>query len=473
MKELENLLDTAVRRVSIKLRKMKYDVAPAVYGLVSLKQLSRFYASYAISTRHPLGLEFKHSSIGGSHFLGKCRVAESVLYKSDVRGDELKKRGDIFRHNDFEIALSSDETIEINGSLLVKALVHNFSHDPESPALFFIRDTAAAHYSNIHGSPCDGCFLEPFATVDLTTARNCIIGAFSYVQTGEIGQLAVKPGTIWIKSRGSFEFIYRHEGKKLKKYISFTPGEKPRGVLMDTAETTRDDLGGIFDRIHVKHPVRVPQNSSLDRYAAVSPETVIGQNVLVSQRALLKNAQMGRGANAQENCCIINSCLEGENVTAHGAKIIDAKLGRRVFVGFNSLLRGLPENKLVVGKSAIIMPHTIIDAAEPLAVPAGHLVWGIIKNRRDMETNTMPLDKLAAVKGRMKKGRLSFEGSGAAFVSAFKDRIHHILEANGAFFDGVKNRGHAQKNRDIAVSTLQPYSCGRLKGIYPTITVKP
>ena len=34
--------------------------------------------------------------------------------------------------------------------------------------------------------------------------------------------------------------------------------------------------------------------------------------------------------------------VEGNNVTAHGAKIIEADLGKNVFVGFNSFLQGRP-----------------------------------------------------------------------------------------------------------------------------------
>jgi len=66
----------------------------------------------------------------------------------------------------------------------------------------------------------------------------------------------------------------------------------------------------------------------------IEPKTHIGESVLVAQRAFLQNAWMGVGANAQENCCIINSRLEGFNVTAHGAKIIYTDLGQNIFVGF-------------------------------------------------------------------------------------------------------------------------------------------
>lgn len=66
-----------------------------------------------------------------------------------------------------------------------------------------------------------------------------------------------------------------------------------------------------------------------------------------------------------------------------------------------------------------------------------------------------------------------FEGRGATFISAFKDRIEHILETNGAFFDGTKNKGHAQHNQKISFNTIQPYPDGKLEGLYPTIVISP
>mgnify|MGYP000979424741 CR=1 FL=1 len=104
------------------------------------------------------------------------------------------------------------EIVDIKDSLLVKTLVHNYSHDPETPEVFFIRDTLAMDYANIHGAPTEGAILEPFATVDLTTMHDCVIGAYSYIQAGEINHLNIAPGTIWVNSPGNFNFYYRQQG---------------------------------------------------------------------------------------------------------------------------------------------------------------------------------------------------------------------------------------------------------------------
>lgn len=473
MKELERLFDRIVQRVNINLRELGFDVKPYVWTLIPPGQMSKFYAFYGITPDHPLNLEFNHCGLAGSYFLGQIRVTNSLLYKSDIRGDELKKKGDIFPFNNFEIKVSKDEEIEIEDSALIKTLVHNFSHDPETPEKFFIRDTLSTHYANIHGSPSDGCFLGPFATVDLTTMHDCVIGAFSYIQAGEISHMNIDPGTVWVRSPGQFNFLYRYPIEKLKQYIYFTAGILPQGILIDFMEERKEDFQRIFEVVNIEHEVDVPGSASLDRYAVTIPTTRIGENVLVSQRAYLQNSSLGKGANAQENCFIINANLEGNNVTAHGAKIIEADLGTEVFVGFNSFLRGRPDCRLTIGKKCIIMPHTIIDLKEPLKIPEQHLVWGLITCKEDLEAHSMSIDTLSKVEDRVTQGNMFFEGSGAKFVSAFQGRIHHILEANGAFFNGHENQGHAQRNQKISFNTIQPYPKGDMKGLYPNMIIQP
>jgi carbonic anhydrase/acetyltransferase-like protein (isoleucine patch superfamily) len=399
----------------------------------------------------------------------------SLLYKCDVRGDELKRKGDTFKFKNFTIPILQDEEILIDDSALVKTLVHNYSHDPETPERFTIQDTISTHYANIHGSPSDGCFLGPFSTVDLTTMRDSVIGTFSYVQAGEISHLNVEPGTVWVNSPHSFNFLYRFPLEKLKKYIHFEAGKQPEGILMDFVESRKQDFQRVFDVVNINPPANIPASASLDRYAVVNPVVEIGENVLVSQRAYLENSVLGKGANAQENCFIINSWLEGNNVTAHGAKIIEADMGADVFVGFNSFLRGKPDSRLTIGSECIVMPHTIIDITAPLTVPPGHLVWGLIQNKDDLETNSMLISELAAIETSFSKGSMFFEGNGSDFVSAFKGRIHHILEVNGAFFNKKDStgQGHAQRNQNMSFNTIQPYPRGEHEGLFPTIVIQP
>jgi len=472
MKELKALFERIAQRTNINLRELNFDVTPFVKNLVPLQQMVKFYAFYGITPNHPLDFQFRHSSLAGSYFLGKCRTANSILYKTDIRGDELKHRGDVFSYDQFKIPLSNDEGFDIEDSYLIKTLVHNYSHDPETPERFFIKDTISTHYANIHGSPSDGSFLGPFATVDLTTMQDCVIGTFSYVQTGEITHLSVGPGTVWIRKPGEFNFLYRHPLHRLNDYINFSAGRPPQGFIIDFVEDRKGAFQRVFEVVNLE-PIPVPRSASLDRYAVVKPKTQIGENVLVAQRAYLQNASLGKGANAQENCYIVNSQLAGFNVTAHGAKIIEAELGQYVFVGFNSFLRGRPDCRLTIGKDCIVLPHTIIDIKQPLTVPPEHLVWGLITHQADLESNSMAISDFSKIDGGLEQGNLSFEGRGNSFVAAFCKRIRHILEANGAFFDGVANKGHAQRNQNISFNMIQPYPNGDLGGLYPTIVIQP
>jgi hypothetical protein len=108
-----------------------------------------------------------------------------------------------------------------------------------------------------------------------------------------------------------------------------------------------------------------------------------------------------------------------------------------------------------------------------MAVPPEHFVWGLINNQADLISNSMAFSDFCKIDGDLVQGNLVFEGEGPRFVTAFRERINHILEANGAFFDGTANRGHAQRNQRISFNTIQPYPDCDLEGLYPTIIIQP
>ncbi len=471
MKQIEKLIEHIVKRVNINLSALEFDVSLYTNRILPITQLIKFYAFYGLTSFHPLSFYFKYSSLAGSYFLGKIDVYRSILYKTDVRGDELKKKGIIFKYKEFEIPVLHNERITIKDSFLIKTLIHNNSHNPENPEDFFIYNTISTHYANIHGSTIKGCFIEPFATVDLTTANDSVIGAFSYVQAEEISGMNVEPGTVWIRYEGLFNFYYRFP-ETLKEYIDFKSGTIPTGILMDFVAERKQNFEKVFNTLNLEIPIDVPDSTSLDRYAVVDSKTHISENVLIAQRAYLENCWLGKGANAQENCYIINSRLEGNNITAHGAKIINTHLEKDVFVGFNSFIRGALNDPFNIGKNSIIMPHTIIDLKEPASIPEGCLVWGLIKSKKDIKKNSIAIKDFYRINGYRIIGNMLFEGSGSIFIDAFRHRIEHILEENGAFFDGRSQQGHAQKNRNIAISTIQPYFDGEKKGLCPTISIK-
>ncbi len=407
MQELEKLIDRIISRVNINLREFTFDVGPYVRETVPTDQLTKFYAFYGITSHHPIYFHFHHSNMAGTYFLGKCMVDNSVLYKSDIRGDELKEKGDVLHYQGMEIPLNKDQEMRIRDSFLIKTLVHSYPHDPENLDLFLIKRSVSSPYVNVHGSPLDGCFLGPFSTVDLSTLHDCVIGTYAYVQVGDLSHKQIEPGQIWIRNGDVFDFSYRFPKEVLDNYISFEPDKGVQGILMDFVEKRETDFEGLFDTVHLE-PVPVPVGASLSRYAVLKPKSKIGENVLVAQRAYLKNAWMGKGANAQENCYIIDSRLEGYNVMAHGAKVIHAKLGKKTFAGFNAFLRGKQDAPLTIGNETIIMPHTIIDLDEPLNIPPAHLVWGYIRNQDDLKKHCVSFEKLSEVEDEFTLGDMPF-----------------------------------------------------------------
>ena len=74
MKKFEKLIKRIINRLNINLFDIGFDAEPYVHGLVSLKQLLKFYTFYGITSHHPLHFHFSGSNLAGSYFLGKCRV---------------------------------------------------------------------------------------------------------------------------------------------------------------------------------------------------------------------------------------------------------------------------------------------------------------------------------------------------------------------------------------------------------------
>ncbi|WP_320171901.1 transferase [Maridesulfovibrio sp.] len=473
MKQLNRLIDHVISRVNINLREPLVDVGPYIRNLIPEDSFALYYAFYALTYNHPLMFHFRHSSLGGTYFLGKCKVNHSILYKSDIRGDELKRKGSIVECKGQTIKLRDDEVIKVRDSFLMKTLVHNNSHDPENLEAFKISNTVSLHYANIHGTSVEGCFLKPFSSVDLSICHDCAVGAYSYVQAGELSHKRIKTGRVWVKNDGAFEFNYQYPEEIIAKYIRME-NHRPVGILMDFFDDRKEDFMPIYSSVKPENMLVVPDGASVSPYAVIKGKCRVDKNVLVAQRAYIENSDLGPGANAQENCYIINSVYEGNDVTAHGGKVIHCHLGEKVFVGFNSFLNGKDDCKINIGAGSIIMPHTIIDAEEPLEIREDSLVWGYICRQEDLEMHSIPLSDFAALKGQFRLGNMTFEGIGAKFVDGFRHRIEHILECNGAFWDGSdETAGHAQQTQDISFNILQPYPEGELQGLYPELSIDP
>ncbi|ADU62108.1 MAG: transferase [Pseudodesulfovibrio sp.] len=471
MEKLEELLTHITSRININLKPMGIDVEPILKNAIPRERHLLYYAFYALTTDHPLSFRFTNSSLGGTYFLGKTLVDRSVLYKSDIRGDELKRKGDVVEFDGIKTKLFYNEVIRIINSYLVKTLVHNYSHNPEIPEVFKILNTVAMHYSNIHGTTTEGVFLGPFATVDFSYMHNCVVGEYAYVQAGDLSRQVIEPGRVWIRYNGLFEFNYIYPEGVLKKYISMDENGSLSGEFFDHVDERKEDFLPIYSSISPEPFEGKGDGAYVSPYAVLKGNCTIGDNALVAQRAHVEDSVFGNGSNAQENCYIMNSVYEGLDITAHGAKVINTRLGNKVFVGFNSFLHGKKPEHITVGRNSIVMPHTIIDSDEPIAIPENSMVWGHVTCQADLATQCMTLDAMSAATD-ITMGNMTFKGDGKAFVDAFRERIEHILEANGAYYNGTENtRGHAQKTQDACFNILQPFQSGPEQGMYPSMTI--
>ncbi|BCS87791.1 transferase [Pseudodesulfovibrio sediminis] len=471
MEKLEALFDHIASRVNVNLSPMGVDVRSLLKNAIPRERHLLYYAFYALTEDHPISFQFSNSNLAGTYLLGKTLVDRSVLYKANIRGDELKRKGDIVEFNGVKTMLFYDEVIRIINSFLVKTLVHNHSKNPEVPEVFRILNTVAMHYSNIHGTTTEGVYLGAFSTADLSVMHNCIIGDFAYVQAGDLSRVTIEPGRVWVKANGLFEFNYIYPKGVVEKYVKLDDNGQLSGVFIDYVDEFKEDFIPIYSTATPELDIEVPESSYVSPYAVIKGDCEIGENTLIVQRAHVENSVIGRGANAQENCYIKNSIYEGNNVTAHGGKVIWTHNGKNVFVGFNSFVHGTKENQITIGRDSIIMPHTIIDAEEPIKIPVNSIVWGYVTKQEDLETQSMSLCDFAKSTG-FTLGNATFTGDGKAFVEAFRHRISHIREENGSDYDGTdETRGHAQKTQDACFNILQPFQSGPEAGMYPTMTI--
>ncbi|QJB57268.1 transferase [Pseudodesulfovibrio sp. zrk46] len=471
MKKLEDLFDHISARVNVNLKPMGIDVKPYLNNAIPRERHLAYYAFYALTEDHPISFKFKNSNLAGSYFLGKTQVDRSVLYKADVRGDELKRKGDVVEFNGVKTTLYYDEVIRIINSFLCKTLVHNQSKNPEIPEVFRILNTVAMHYSNIHGTTTEGVYLGAFATVDLSVMHNCVVGDYSYVQAGDLSRQTIEPGRVWVKSN-EFEFNYVYPEGVVEQYVKLDENGKLSGKFVEYVDEFKEDFVPIYSTVQLEQMHgNDAEGSYVSPYAVIKGDCSIGKNALIAQRSHIENSEIGVGANAQENCYIKNSVYEGNNVTAHGGKVIHTRSGKNVFVGFNSFVHGTADNPIVIGRDSIVMPHTIIDAAEPITIPENSAVWGYVTKQADLETQCVNLEDLSKATN-VTLGNATFKGDGKAFVDAFRHRIEHILEENGAFFDGTdETRGHAQKTQDACFNILQPFQGGPEAGMYPSMVI--
>lgn len=467
MKTLNQLIDRVIHYVDVNLS--EFDFHSDNYILNALKQdkLLTTPASYGMTYSHPSYFHFRHSNISGSCFLGKCYVEKSAVYKSNIFGDELKKKGDLGCRDNL---LLKDEMIAIRNSVLYKSLVHSSSNNPETPEEFCIRNTVSSHYTNIHGSTLEGCFLGPLTTVNHTNLYACMIGEYSYLQTDDLFHKKIDPGTVWFKGL-DFEFYFRFREDELRPYIHLDPKDQPCGKIYDHIKKFEKKYNAAHNDLD-KKGLKSADTSVINRYSLIFGDTEIGEKAYVAHKAILVDARVGDRVMAKENTYTVNSVLSSGCTVSHGSIILNSKIGSETIIGFNVFMNGNPDARIKIGKNCIVLPHTIIDpkeSAKSFQIPDNCLVWGKIRSDSDLLNQSIPLNKISDIHDQIYIGEMIFKGDGNAFIKDLKKRFDQSPRTMKPVFS--KNL-KSSKDQSAIFCTLQPYSITNRKGLYPSIKIK-
>lgn len=460
MEQLNQLINGISKRVSLNLTEYDFDTDHFVHSLTDQNKLLEYCASYDATSKAPFELNFHECNIAGSYFLGNCRVDKSVVYKSDVRGDELKQKGDPAIQSESFI-LSDDEVISITNSFLCKTLIHSKSYNSETPENFFIKNTIASHYSNIHGSTLEGSCIGAFTTIDRTALHSCLVGDFSYIQAHDLFHKELERGTVWFENE-NYSFRYTYPETILNRYISLGEDSRPTGILYEFTEKLKTELEKMPPQL-ADIPVDKSHPYFINHFAVIKGNTRIGKDVSICQRAFIENAEIGDNATVQENTYVINSKLLNYTIITHGGKAIHSTLGMNVFTGMNSFLNGKVDAEINIGDGCIILPHTIIDPVKQITIPPDQLIWGYISAQEDVATHSVSLKELNHTKKISMEGMV-FEGKGNAFVEALKHRIDLIAQN--------RTNKRVQSPENTSVFVIQPYGTGPKTGIYPTLRIE-
>ena len=266
-----------------------------------------------------------------------------------------------------------------------------------------------------------GQLSRPFATVDLTAIHGCG-GAFAFVQVGELCTRKSRPDrsgststTLSISSTAS----RRRSWNATSRWRS----AGRRRLFMDFISARKHDFRKVFDSVNLSRHSG-PESSAASRYAVIKPDSRLGENVLIAQRAYIDNSVLEWCERTGE---LLHHQLVAAGKQCDGARRqADQRAARGpVFVGFNSFVRGLADAPLAIGQGTIVMPHTIIDLQQPLSIPAEHLVWGHISGPDDLQRNSIPLGALERVSGGLTWA--GWSSTQRHDLSLIPKRIDHIL----------------------------------------------
>ncbi|MCG8636680.1 MAG: hypothetical protein MI863_22800 [Desulfobacterales bacterium] len=327
-----------------------------------------------------------------------------------------------------KVTVRDDET-DYSGIHLTNTTMEDHSmvhcHAPSKTDLAVrIKNSKAGKGSLYHGIVGDNVNLGAFGVIDLANATNVTVGCRGYIWQKDISDITLNDGDVVIRFE-DFEFKHTIAGGNkdiLDKYNQkqLDLREKYYSAILRENTPTSLDTG---------------DDSHTNDYACLEGEIGVGQNANITPNAVVINSRLGFGSNAQENTILISTTFGDRVIGAHGATILNGKVGSNSLMMFNAY-----SDNASYGDSTVLCANSIHDFStsdERVELEGGRLYFGYAASKEEALQNSVTFDQIKAMPG------------GQAFFDGLVNRMNNsILKGNGADYVPGSEPGLAQKYND-------------------------
>lgn len=327
-----------------------------------------------------------------------------------------------------KVTIRDDET-DYQGIHLTNTVMDEHSmvhcHAPSKTDLAVrIANSKADKGSLYHGIIGDNVNLGAFGVIDLANATNVNVGNRGYVWQKDVSDLTLNDGDMLIKMN-DFEFTHTIAGGDTE--ILNTYNEKQLELRDKYHATLQDENTCTF--------LETGPDCHADDYACIEGEINLGKNANITPNAVVINSTLGVGSNAQENTILINTAFGDRVIGAHGATILNGKVGSSSLMMFNTY-----SDNAVYGDSTVLGANAIHDFSgsdAPVELEGGRFYFGYATTKEEALANSATFDQIKGMTG------------GEGFVEALVNRMNNsILKGNGADYEPGGEKGLAQKYND-------------------------
>ncbi len=287
-----------------------------------------------------------------------------------------------------------------------------------------IKNSTAQKGALYHGIVGDNVNLGAFGVIDLANATNVTIGCRGYLWQKNVSDTALNDGDVRIKFN-DFEFNHTIAGGNkdiLEKY-----NEKQLDIREKYHSALHEENTCTF--------LETGEDCHTDDYACLEGEIGVGQNANITPHAVVINSKLGFGSNAQENTILINTVFGDRVIGAHGATILNGKVGDNSLMMFN-----VYSDNASYGANTVLGANSIHDFSglnEKVELEGGRLYFGYATNKEEAIENSVTFDEIKTMPG------------GQDFVEGLVNRMNNsILKGNGADYVPGGEPGLAQKYND-------------------------